>query len=62
MPEVMQKSWVTFKIGKVGETSYQPLTRTGHATYVESALEVFREGRIRAKLVLHGSCLDRRKG
>ncbi len=59
MAETMQQSWDAFKVtGEPGEKGCLRLERTGHVTHVESALEVFRDGRIRPKLVLDGSRLD----
>lgn len=58
MPETLQKSWVAFKVGRLGGTECQPLTRAGHVTHVESALDVFRAGGIRPQLVRDGSRLD----
>lgn len=59
MAETMQRSWDAFTVcDKPGDKSCLRLERTGHATHVESTLEVFRDGRIRPKLVLDGSRLD----
>jgi hypothetical protein len=62
MTETLQRSWNTFAVcGKPGAKSCQRLERTGHVTHVESALDVFRDGRIRPKLVLDGSRLDTKR-
>lgn len=59
MAETMQQSWVAFKVnGKPGEKGCQRLERTGHVTHVEHALDMFRDGQIRPKLVLDGSRFD----
>ena len=59
MAETMQRCWVAFTVsGKPGEKSCQRLERTGHVTHVEAAFDMFRDGRIRPKLVLDGSRLD----
>jgi hypothetical protein len=59
MTEIMQRSWDAFKVsGKPGYKGCQRLDRTGHVTHVEAALDMFRDQRIRPKLVLDGSRLD----
>lgn len=57
----MQKSSIMFKVGKLRETDCQPLTRTGHVTHVEPALEIFRDGQIRPNLVQDESRLDTKR-
>ena len=59
MPGTMQKSWVAFSVsGKIGEKGCLPLLRTGHATHVESVLDMFRTRAIRSELVDDDSRLD----
>lgn len=59
MAENMQKSSVAFSVsGKIGEQGCLSLLRTGHATHVESVLDMFRTRAIRSELIDDDSRLD----